>query len=218
MFKKLFRSRLFLAVVGFVGVPSLGWGLMFLSWNKPSKKSTNKPPRTATARPTPFWGPSTNYPLMSGAGFSWGPGTSPAGNFPQVQLVVLINRHRQTLGLRTLHWHDGLATAAQLHSSDMAARNYYATVTPEGLDLPYRLTSAVPPIAFANGYGIVAQTNSLYSGADISQLFVSLLADPAASSALSYPGMTHIGIGYAQVPVFVGPWRWTIIVGQNVVP
>lgn len=213
MFKKLFRSKLFIGLVGFVGIQTLAWGLVFLPWEKwfgkSPKKRASSPPK-ALAK-TPFWGPSTGYPAIPGAGTSWAPGTNPPDSTQQQQLISLINLRRGALRLPALIWHDGLTTAAELHSSDMYQRNYFSTVTPEGFDLPYRVTSATPPISFSDGYGILAQTNSSY---DTTSLYNSLMADPAASSALLYPGMTQVGIGYAGSY----PARWTIILGQNVVP
>jgi uncharacterized protein YkwD len=54
------------------------------------------------------------------------------------QLHKLINGERQKQGLGPLQWDDALARIAEKHSRDMAKRNYFDHVSPEGHDFLYR--------------------------------------------------------------------------------
>ncbi|MFG2532098.1 CAP domain-containing protein [Streptomyces sp. NPDC048516] len=79
----------------------------------------------------------------SGAGDSAGTraATGTAATFAQ-KIVELVNAQRAQHGCGPLTVDSHLQTAAQKHSDDMAARNYYEHNTPEGVDPGTRMTNA----------------------------------------------------------------------------
>ncbi len=56
----------------------------------------------------------------------------------QMQIHDLINKERRKHGLSALAWNDTLSEIARRHSQDMARRNFFSHVSPEGHDLAYR--------------------------------------------------------------------------------
>jgi uncharacterized protein YkwD len=55
------------------------------------------------------------------------------------EAAALINARRAEIGCPPLQWLEGAARAAQAHSDDMAARNYFGHRSPEGQTLADRL-------------------------------------------------------------------------------
>jgi len=72
---------------------------------------------------------------------------------------ALINREREKHGLATLAWDDSLSGIARGHSRDMAKKNYFSHVSPEGRDFTYRYEKA----GYACG---VAVGQTIYQGAE----------------------------------------------------
>jgi uncharacterized protein YkwD len=62
-------------------------------------------------------------------------------NLPRIKqaTLCLINRQRSGRGLHALRLNSRLERAAYVHSSDMAARNHFSHVSPNGTDLVERL-------------------------------------------------------------------------------
>lgn len=58
---------------------------------------------------------------------------------PAAEMAALVNRHRAAAGCPPLVWLDGAARAAEAHSDDMARRNYFSHVSPDGDGLVERL-------------------------------------------------------------------------------
>jgi len=58
------------------------------------------------------------------------------------EVFVLINKEREKAGIYALVWDDELAAVARAHSADMAARNYFNHISPEGLKPPDRMRGA----------------------------------------------------------------------------
>jgi uncharacterized protein YkwD len=54
------------------------------------------------------------------------------------QIHILINNERRNRGLSRLAWDDALNAIARKHSRDMAKRNYFAHLSPEGRDFIFR--------------------------------------------------------------------------------
>jgi len=68
-----------------------------------------------------------------GGGRTSGSGGSSGGETPTVQeMARLVNAHRQARGCPALTWLQPAADAAQAHSADMARRDYFDHVSPEG--------------------------------------------------------------------------------------
>ncbi|ARX89048.1 hypothetical protein SMD44_08535 [Streptomyces alboflavus] len=57
-------------------------------------------------------------------------------------MLSLVNAERQKAGCRPLTTNSKLATAAQRHSADMKARNYFSHTSPDGTDPGRRITAA----------------------------------------------------------------------------
>jgi len=57
---------------------------------------------------------------------------APSDDF-RIQVLELTNQFRAQNGLSPLKWNQNLADVGQIHTDDMAARNYFSHNTPEGL-------------------------------------------------------------------------------------
>jgi uncharacterized protein YkwD len=57
-------------------------------------------------------------------------------------VLALVNQERQTAGCAPLTSNDRLRDAAQAHSDDMAARDFFDHVNPDGTDPGRRITAA----------------------------------------------------------------------------
>ena len=57
-------------------------------------------------------------------------------------LAAIVNRHRASVGCPALEWMPEAARVAQAHSDDMARRNYFNHITPEGRAPMGRLQAA----------------------------------------------------------------------------
>ncbi len=68
----------------------------------------------------------------------------PALSIPDLEKKVhlLINQERHKQGLSALSWNSTLSNIARKHSRDMAGRNYFSHVSPEGHDFSYRYRQA----------------------------------------------------------------------------
>ncbi|MFD5700551.1 sigma-70 family RNA polymerase sigma factor [Streptomyces lasiicapitis] len=105
---------------------------------KKTAKPVAKPTRTATPKPNkpkPPTPPKTSRPTADPK--------PPAPSGPMAQQVLsLVNTERQKAGCRPLTNNSKLATAAQRHSADMKARNYFSHTSPDGTDPGKRITAA----------------------------------------------------------------------------
>ncbi|MFI7413017.1 sigma-70 family RNA polymerase sigma factor [Streptomyces sp. NPDC049627] len=103
----------------------------------PSKKaSPSKAPRPATKSPTPRLSP---RPVRSASGT---PQSQPAPTDTVAQVVALVNKERADAGCGPLTEDPLLNKAAQGHSDDMAARNFFDHTNPDGADPGQRITAA----------------------------------------------------------------------------
>jgi uncharacterized protein YkwD len=76
-----------------------------------------------------------------------------------MRIHALINKEREREGLASLQWDDALADIARKHSRDMAKRNYFDHVSPDGLDMMRRYSQ--------DGYACsVRVDNTFYTGAE----------------------------------------------------
>lgn len=85
------------------------------------------------------------------------------------QLLALVNEQRATAGCHALSL-DGRLAAAQGHSDDMSARNYFSHDTPSGVGFAQRIEAAGYPSPaaenIAKGSTTVAQTMDLWMNSD----------------------------------------------------
>ncbi|MEU9121024.1 CAP domain-containing protein [Streptomyces sp. NPDC048506] len=113
---------------------------------RPGTPHASSGPRTADAekhsRPAHRTTPRAPH-VESGTGAPAGPraATGTAADFAQ-KVVDLVNAQRAQHGCGPLTVDRRIQKAAQAHSDDMAARNYYAHDTPEGVDPGTRMTNA----------------------------------------------------------------------------
>ncbi|MFD9903414.1 sigma-70 family RNA polymerase sigma factor [Streptomyces sp. NPDC059063] len=99
--------------------------------SRASRKKTTKPaPRTSAKPPAPPR--QTAEPPAPQA---------PSGSTAQ-QVLTLVNAERRKAGCGPLTQNSRLATAAQRHSADMRARNYFDHTSPDGTDPGQRITAA----------------------------------------------------------------------------
>ncbi|MGW7365937.1 sigma-70 family RNA polymerase sigma factor [Streptomyces sp. NPDC054841] len=100
---------------------------------KPSPSKTAKPkPKPTPAKPRPKPTPTPEQPDPAPP--------LPSGDAEQV--VALVNSERAKAGCGPVTSNDKLATAAQRHSADMAARDYFDHTSPDGTDPGDRITAA----------------------------------------------------------------------------
>ncbi|SHN28884.1 CAP domain-containing protein [Streptomyces yunnanensis] len=119
----------------------------------PTPSATERPaeqhptPRTsASPSPSRSAGGTTSHAPRAGSGTGRTPSvaraaTGTAAEYAQ-KVLDLVNAQRAQHGCGPLTIDPHIQTAAQAHSDDMAARNYYAHDTPEGVDPGTRLTNA----------------------------------------------------------------------------
>ncbi|MFE6870413.1 CAP domain-containing protein [Kitasatospora sp. NPDC057692] len=97
-----------------------------------------KPTAPAPATTTPAAKPSATAPRATATA---NPGGSANGSFAQ-QVVGLVNVQRSQAGCGPLSADSRLATAAQVHSDDMADRNFFDHASPEGTHADQRIEAA----------------------------------------------------------------------------
>ncbi|GAA4661095.1 CAP domain-containing protein [Streptomyces youssoufiensis] len=106
------------------------------------------------------------------------------------EVVALTNAERSAVGLRPLAVDPGLATAAQAHSADMVARDFYAHTTPEGRQ-PWDRAAAAGCRHRGIGENIACGQRS---AADVVRGWMN---SPGHRANILSPGFDEIGIGYA---------------------
>lgn len=131
------------------------------------------------------------------AGGAGGGGSAPAaasGDMAQ-QVEALVNHHRARLGCPALQWDARAAAAAQAHSEDMARRNYFAHVSPDGRSPVDRLR--------AQGVAFRAVAENIAYGQPTAQAVVQgWLASPGHRQNIENCVYTRDGVGYSN-------GRWT---------
>lgn len=115
----------------------------------------------------------------------------------EVQLMEqLVNRHRASVGCRPLAPLAGAARAAQLHSEDMARRDYFDHTSPDGRRLPDRLA------AQGVGYRMAAENIADTPGATPAEALRLWIESPGHRRNLEDCAYTHHGVGLSNA-------RWT---------
>lgn len=115
--------------------------------------------------------------------------SAPAGGAsPVVEMAALANRHRASAGCPPLAWLEGAARAARAHSDDMARRNYFDHVAPEGTGFPERLAREGVRLRMA------AENIALDPGTP-AQVLAGWVRSPGHRRNLENCAYTHHGIG-----------------------
>ncbi|MER8058339.1 MULTISPECIES: sigma-70 family RNA polymerase sigma factor [unclassified Streptomyces] len=102
---------------------------------KPKKKATRSPSPSPTRKSTPTPRPTAPRPPARTTA------PAPAGDTVS-QVIALVNKERASAGCSALTADPQLQQAAQAHSDDMAARNFFDHVNPDGADPGQRITAA----------------------------------------------------------------------------
>ncbi|MGQ9596748.1 MAG: CAP domain-containing protein [Thermoproteota archaeon] len=117
--------------------------------------------------------------------------------------LALINQYRQQNGLPPLSVSSVLMTAAQQHSEDMAARDYFSHTTPEGKTFVDRIRDAGYNYSTCLGENIAAG----YSTAQT--VFEAWRNSPSHDQNMLNYCFKAIGIGLAYNPSSTYKWYWT---------
>jgi uncharacterized protein YkwD len=122
------------------------------------------------------------------------------------QIVCLLNQERARHGLPVLRYNPLLELASQRHSEDMAARNFFAHNTPDGVDPQARMAAA--------GYSLVGRHTgeNLYWGEEMHAPPVSAMKSwmnsPGHRANILRPDFAEVGVGVAyEAPVAGGRGR-----------
>ncbi|MEU5539745.1 sigma-70 family RNA polymerase sigma factor [Streptomyces sp. NPDC020362] len=149
----------------------------------PTKKSTPAPVRSPRPTQTPSAAPQTQ--------------SAPAGTVAQV--VALVNKERAATGCGPLAENAQLDKAAQGHSDDMAARNFFDHTNPDGADPGQRITAA--------GYRWSTYGENIAMGQQTPQAVMdSWMNSPGHRANILNCSFKDIGVGVHKGSG--GPW-WT---------
>jgi uncharacterized protein YkwD len=155
------------------------------------RSSTAPPPTTRPPAPPPARAPSSTAPPA--------PPPSPApsaASSQQQQVVDLVNVERGKAGCRPLTVDQRLVTAAQLHSEDMSANNYFSHTSLDGRTFDQRIKAA--------GYPNPAAENIAKGQRSAEQVMSSWMNSSGHRANILNCGLTTIGVG-----LDTDGWYWT---------
>jgi len=118
------------------------------------------------------------------------------------EIHTLVNRHRLAIGCDSLAWYEPAARVAEAHSRDMAERDYFDHVTPEGLDLARRLLAG--GVAWS---GSTAE-NLAYTPAGAPSAFDLWMDSSPHRANIERCDFTHHGVGLYR-------YRWTQVLVEG---
>jgi uncharacterized protein YkwD len=114
---------------------------------------------------------------------------------PQQQLLNLVNNARRARGLVPVVACARLNLAAQRHSNDMAARNYFSHTAPA----PAPSGAAFWQRILATGYRYTAASENIALGyTTATQVFNAWMASPGHRANLLNANVRHMGSGFAR--------------------
>ena len=124
------------------------------------------------------------------------------------QMIALINKVRANHGLRALRLNKRLATASRKHAKDMATRNYFSHVAPEGRNAGQR--------ALAGGYDwAVIGENLAAMESCPRRVMSSLLNSPSHRRVLLNPKYCEVGVGRSFNRYSDYKFYWTQTFGRQ---
>jgi uncharacterized protein YkwD len=156
-----------------------------------AKKSHPTTAATTTTKPA---APTTKKPTTTTH-----PSTTTTSNPPQSQtdqVFALVNQARATAGCKALTEDPRLDKAAQGHSDDMSANNYFSHTTPAGLTFDKRETAA--------GYPSPGGENIAEGQTSATQVMTDWMNSEGHRANILNCQFTAIGIGLAT-----SGWYWT---------
>ncbi|MFD3696232.1 sigma-70 family RNA polymerase sigma factor [Streptomyces sp. NPDC058646] len=158
--------------------------------------SASASPSPSTASPSPSASPSRSSSPTPRAS---APAPAPAPQGAAGQVVALVNSERAAAGCGPLQEDPQLRTAAQGHSDDMAARDFFSHTSPDGSD-PGKRTTAV-------GYRWSTYGENIAKGQQTpQQVMDSWMKSPGHRANILNCSFKDIGVGIHQGKG--GPW-WT---------
>lgn len=107
----------------------------------------------------------------------------------QIDMLARVNALRASVGVGPVSLCPALGRAAQKHAADMAARNYFAHNTPEGLSPGNRINAE----GYQGGWG----ENIALGYLDVPEVMTGWIDSPGHYQNLVRPSYTHIGFGKA---------------------
>ncbi len=152
----------------------------------PPPTSTNPPPPASSTSPPPTVIPThTALPPTPTSGIC-----NPSGNGGlESSLIQLINQERQSRGIGTLSQQSQLASAARVHSEDMACNDFVSHTGSDG-SLPWDR-------ALSQGYNYSAIAENIFAGSSSAQsIFNGWMNSPGHRDNMLNPTYTEIGVGY----------------------
>lgn len=169
---------------------------------KTSPAPTPTPTPTPTPAPTPTPTPTpTPAPTPT-------PTPTPTPNALEFEKTVfdLVNIERVNHGLRPFEWHDGLANVARKHSIDMAERDYFDHICPDGRDVWDRITSeGMSPFwtkteinedGSWSQWTFGARENIAFGYKTPGEVVSAWMSSPGHRSAILSENHTHMGVGF----------------------
>jgi uncharacterized protein YkwD len=165
----------------------------------PSPAPGSDPTSLASARASalpPARGPTVAPPAPA-------PAPSPAPALPagsmQAQVVALTNVERAKAGCRPLAVDPRLAAAAQVHSSDMAAGDYFSHGSRDGRTPFQRIAAA--------GFAFSVAAENIAAGQRSPQdVLTGWMNSPGHRANILNCALTHIGVGYATGGSYRAYW------------
>ncbi|WP_306214853.1 CAP domain-containing protein [Actinoplanes sp. RD1] len=107
------------------------------------------------------------------------------------RVVSLVNEERRRAGRPRLTEHPLLGAAARAHSADMAKREFYSHVSPEG--------STVADRVAATGYLFAAVGENIAWGQENPmQVVTAWMRSPGHRANILHPDYTELGVGVAD--------------------
>ncbi|MEU4830434.1 CAP domain-containing protein [Streptosporangium sp. NPDC023615] len=151
---------------------------------RPTTSPTSRPTTSPTTRPT-----STPKPTATATS----PGTQPGSSLSE-EVVRLTNAERQKGGCAPLVSDPQLRSAAQGHSDDMAAKNYFSHTSQDGRTMTDRINASgfSPKRAWAENIAMGQRTP-----ADVVSAWMNSSGHRANIMNCGY---THLGVGVANSP------------------
>ncbi len=150
--------------------------------------------------------------LASKAPFADGLDKLVQGESWRLDMLRRLNAIREQNGLRLLEMDDRLNRAAQLHSDDMAARDFFDHKAPDGARMTDR--------ADAFGYNWRRLLENIAAGQrDVQQAITGWMNSPDHRAAILDKGVQDAGMGYAFRDRDDGSVKmshyWTLLVGAE---
>ncbi|MFD9962556.1 CAP domain-containing protein [Amycolatopsis sp. NPDC058986] len=175
----------------------------------PSGSTTSAPATSGTPETTPSKDekpPTSEAPASSASPASQPPATTPSTSQPKPkaapaggpasQVVDLVNDERAKAGCGPVSAESHLATAAQGHSDDMSARDYFSHNTPEGATFDQRIRDA--------GYAKPGAENIAKGATTAAKVMQMWMNSSGHRANILNCSLTRLGVGVAT-----DGWYWT---------